>query len=480
MARHLPFALALLLAACTPVPAILPAPSAKAGSATVIGELPRAGGWRTQAVSLQSVVLVQAEIGGPGLTTVLAAQAALDPDNHFAVPFAAVPFGENRPVTVTGYGIDGRPVPGVVLQGWLTVNVDGFRGQASAAATPIGATLRQLWQLAPSDPLAAVIARQLSPDDLQAYLIKLNADSAQDYSLMDGSLIAQALLKENRSRTAFDIASNGVRLPANGSTVIQRPAKVRGTLYGLQDGDALRALTVDDPLSPGIAPLPTVNGTAFLFYPVVPGPRQVTAQYGPRDATTPRFIYRRSFTTNQDADTPLDLQLPIARPRQVPPGGTITLTGTGFGTETGTATLGLGISGNRLTIGRWTNTELSMTLPSPVPSGPQPLQVVGGDWQWEVQPVQMLPGAPRVESATVTAAGGSHVLNLSGSNFSDHADDHVVTLMGSDNVAVPVPVTRNGSTLVGTIPRGVAGIVVVRLSIGGVASPLTPTVTVTP
>jgi hypothetical protein len=471
----------LLLAACAPVPATPPATAS--GSATVVGELPGAGAWRTQAVSLQGVVLVQAEIGGPGMTAPLAAQAALDPDNHFAVPFAAVPFGENRPVTVTGYGIDGRPVPGVVLQGWLTVNADGFRGQASAAATPIGAALRSLWSRSGTDPLAALIARQVSPDDLQAFLIKLNADSAQDFSLMDGERIATALLQENRSRTAFDIASNGVRMPTSGQSLIRHPARVRGTLYGLQGDDLLRSLTIDDPLSPGIAPLPTVNGTAFLFYPVAPGARQLTAIYGPAAASaavTPLVTYRKGFMATDETDATLDLHLPVARPRQLPPGGTLTLTGAGFGTEAGTATLGLGTTGSQLAISRWTASEVAVTLPNPLPSGPQPLQIIGGDWQWETKPLPVLAGAPHIDQATVTASGAVRELHLTGTNFSSFAADHVVTLTGSDSVAVPVTMTRNGSTLDGVIPSRVTGTAVVRLSIGGVTSATTPAVTVAP
>jgi hypothetical protein len=226
-----------------------------------------------------------------------------------------------------------------------------------------------------------------------------------------------------------------------------------------------------------------VNGTPFLFYPVVPGPRQLTAVYGPRETTTailPRSTYRRSLVTNGDADTPLDLHLPVARPRQLPPGGTLVLSGTGFGTTAGTATLGLGSTGARLTVGRWTNGEIALTVPNPVPSGPQPLQVVGSDWQFQLQPLRVLAGPPRLDAASVATADGSRQLRLDGANFSDYADDHVVTLTGSDNVAVPVPVTRQGTQLAGTIPPGVAGGFVVRLSIGGVVAPQTPAVTVTP
>jgi len=478
--------IACLVVACEAVPGTGPATPPEAatgrnGAATVTGALPRAGVWRTQAVSLRSVVIVQAEVGGPGISSPLTAQAALEPDNRFAVPFAAVPFGENRPVTVTGYGIDGRPVPGVVLHGWLTVNADGFRGQASAAATPIGTTLQALWRQAGTDAVAGLIAREIVPDDLQAYLNTLSADSTQDYSLMDGERLAAALLRENRHRSAFDITSNGVRMPIANAGVIRRPGRVRGTLYGLQADESLQGLTVDDPLSPGIAPLPTVSGTAFLFYPVVPGGRQLTALYGQTGTTTPpRQTYRLSFMASDDGDTPLDLHLPMARPRQIPPGGTLTISGVGFGLQAGSANLGLGTSGVGLSISRWTNGEVALTLPNPVPSGPQPLRVAGTDWQWQVQPLQVLAGAPRLDTATVTAAGGVRELHLTGANFSAHGADHVVTLTGSDNVAVPVPVVRNGETLDGTIPSRVTGSALVRMSIGGVNAAATPAVTVSP
>jgi hypothetical protein len=263
--------------------------------------------------------------------------------------------------------------------------------------------------------------------------------------------------------------------------VVGRPGRVRGTLYGLQADEALQGLTVDDPLSPGIAPLPTVNGTAFLFYPVVPGPRQLTAIYGQTGATTlPRQTYRLSFIASDGGDTPLDLHLPVVRPRQTPPGGTLTISGVGFGSQTGSATLGLGTTGVGLSVGRWTNGEVALILPNRVSAGPQPLRVAGTDWHWQVEPLQVLAGAPRLDTATVTAAGGVRALHLSGANFSAHGPDHVVTLTGSDNEAVPVPVVRNGDTLDGTIPSRVTGSALVRLSIGGVNAAATPAVTVSP
>lgn len=475
MRRYRPLLSLLLVAACAPTP-VTPTP-ATAAAATVIGALPATGAWHTAAVALARVVLVQAEIGGPGLATALTSQAALEPDNRFAVPFAAVPYGENRPVRVTGYGIDGRPVPGVVLEGWLTVNADGFRGQTSAASTPIGAALRSLWGRSPTDAMAALIARQVSPDDLQAFLIKLNADSGQDYSLMDGERIAAGLLQENRSRTAFDIAGNGVRLPSRPQDLLRRPARVRGTLYGLQADDGLRSLTLDDPLSPGIAPLPTVAGSPFLFYPVAPGARLLSAVYGPTATATQTVTYRKAFAAADGVDTTVDLQLPTVSPRQAPPGATLTLTGAAFGTSAGTATLGLGTAARAVTVARWTPTDVAVTLPNPMPSG-APLLVVGPDWQWESTPLPTLAGEPRVDQATVTVSGAVRQLQVTGTNFSAYGSDHVVTLTGSDGVAVAVPVTRNGAGLTGTVPAGVTGSVVVRLSIGGVPSTTTPAVTV--
>ncbi|MBC7543091.1 MAG: hypothetical protein H7338_10200 [Candidatus Sericytochromatia bacterium] len=474
----------LFLVACSPTP-VVPAVSPKAATAVVRGELPKPAAWQVQsrswqvqAVSLQSVVLVQAEIGGPGLTTPMTAQAALDPDFHFAVPFAAVPLGENRPVTVVGYGIDGRPIPGIVLQGWLTVTAEGFRGQASAAATPVGAALRRLWQLAPTDSLAAVVARELAADDLQTFVTGMNQQFSQDYSLMDGDRIAMAILKANRDRTAFDIRASGVRLPAPNGDLLRHAGAVRGTLYGARmPEDTLRSLSVDDPLSPTFTPVPTVNGTPFLFYPVVPGLRRLTGIYGPTGNTAVRQRYSRTFMASDDSDSLIDFTLPHVTPRQVPPGGTVQITGMGFGLEVGTASLGTVPTSTTLPLAKWSDTELRLTLPTPLPSGPAELQLTGRTWQLAVQPLQLLPGPPRIESATVVPGPAGHSLQLTGSNFSAYAGDHRLNLIGSDRIAVPVPVTMNGANLAGAVPAGVTGSMEVHLSIGDIEAVPVPTVT---
>ena len=464
--------LGLAVAACTPVP-VAPTPTAHTGTAVVRGELPKPGSWVVQAVSLQTVVLVQAEIGGPGLATPITAQAALEPDFHFAVPFAAVPLGENRPVTIIGYGIDGRPVPGIVLQGWLTITGDGFRGQASAASTPVGGTLRRLWDLSVTDPLAGIIARQIDADALQTYVTTMNRQFSQDYSLMDGVRIADAILGANRDRTAFDIATNGVRLPAANGSVIRHGGTVRGTLYGLQDGDTLRTLNVDDPLSPSFSPLPTVNGTPFLFYPVVPGSRHLAGTYGPTGNTALQLTYSRACTVSDDTDSPMDLTLPTVLPRQVPPGGTVLVTGNGFGSEMGSVLLTTQPTATTLTVGLWNDSTVKITLPGAIPAGPAPMQVSGRSWQLNVQPLQILAGPPRIDSATIA----SRTLRLAGSNFSAYAGDHRLSLMGSDRVAVPVPVTLNGAMLEGAVPAGISGPMEVHLAIGDVEAQPIPSVT---
>lgn len=460
-------------AACTstvPVP-----PPVTHRPAVVRGELRPSGHFRAQAVSLTPVALVQAEIGGPGLSEPLVASAAVGSDHRFVVPFANVPLGDNRPVRVVGFAASGRAVPGVVLEGWLTVRADSQQGETSAAATPVGETYRKLWQLAQLDPLAGVIAQALSPASLQAHVTTICTRFGRDYSLIDGDAVADALVRANRTRSAYDLSANGVSLPPPDGGQVRHPATVRGTLWGLAGGETITAMAVDDPLSPPAASLPTAAGTPFHFYPVVPGLRQLTTEYSV-SSPMQRYRHSRSFVASADTDTVIDVALPSVTPRQAPPGATVTLRGAFLGASAGSASIRQ-TSSQTLNLRAWGEHEVSLTLPESATSGPAVLEISGADWGLEVEPFIVLAGPPVITGASVVTSGSSRQLQVSGSDFSAYGRDHRLRLVAANGAITELAAERADNELQATLPANLtSGSYRVELAIGGIEATDKPTV----